>query len=280
MAYPTINGPYGLKPVNLIGGQFYGGGTRQLPIQYGYATTIGYGDLVKLVHGLVNRAAISTDGTGTEIIGVFLGCSYTSPTTKNKIFSQYWPASTLAGDALAVIADDPDIIYKVAVCSATTVIGSTSKAQVGKNMSLIDNAPSAVTGDSAIAGLAVVTGADGLVTAACPLRIINVVQDTAIVNSVPYTSTSTVTITVPALTMALIAGSSVATVAANGQLMETGAFTIADYAIGATAVVLNVDPGATLLPNSAGTLVITQYPEALVKINFGCHRYNVALAIA
>ena len=42
MAYPQVAAPYGLKPINLIGGQVFSGSTRSLPIQYGYATDIGY----------------------------------------------------------------------------------------------------------------------------------------------------------------------------------------------------------------------------------------------
>ena len=48
MAYPTVSAPYGLKPVNLIGGQVYAGSTRLIPIASGYATDIFYGDVVKL----------------------------------------------------------------------------------------------------------------------------------------------------------------------------------------------------------------------------------------
>jgi hypothetical protein len=32
MAYPTVDKPYGLKPVNLIGGQVFAGATRQMQI--------------------------------------------------------------------------------------------------------------------------------------------------------------------------------------------------------------------------------------------------------
>jgi hypothetical protein len=41
MAYPTVDKPYGLKPVNLIGGQVFAGATRQMEIATtasGYAT--------------------------------------------------------------------------------------------------------------------------------------------------------------------------------------------------------------------------------------------------
>ena len=40
MAYPTINGPYGLRPINLIGGQVYAGATVRMQIADGYATNI------------------------------------------------------------------------------------------------------------------------------------------------------------------------------------------------------------------------------------------------
>jgi hypothetical protein len=278
MPYPTVQGPYGLRPVNLIGGQFYAGNVRQLPIQYGYSTNIGFGDVVALAKGLVIRAALTTDGSTQENIGVFLGCSYTDPVTKQKRYSQYWPASTLAGDALAVIADDPDLVFKAVVCSATTVVGSGSTALVGQNMSLIDNAANIVTGDSRIALTAIVAGVPAQ-TATLPMRVVDVVKETAVITGVPYTSISTVTITVPALTSALVAGSSVDVVAANGQVIQTGAFIVADYAIGATAVVTNYDATA-LIPNSAGNLVITQYPELLVKFNHLSHHYNDPLAIA
>ena len=278
MPYPTVQGPYGLRPVNLIGGQFYAGNVRQLPIQYGYATNIGFGDVVALAKGLVIRAALTTDGSTQENIGVFLGCSYTDPVTKQKRYSQYWPASTLAGDAMAVIADDPDLIFKAVVCSATTVVGSGSTALIGQNMSIIDNAANIVTGDSRIALTAIVTGVPAQ-TATLPMRVVDVVRETSVFTGVPYTSISTVTITVPALTSALVAGSSIDVVAANGQVIQTGAFIVADYAIGATAVVTNYDATA-LIPNSAGNLVITQYPELLVKFNHLSHHYNDPLAIA
>ena len=47
MAYPVVDAPYGLKPVNLIGGQVYAGSTRLMAIRltgfspYGASTT-GY----------------------------------------------------------------------------------------------------------------------------------------------------------------------------------------------------------------------------------------------
>ncbi len=39
MAYPTVDKPYGLKPVNLIGGQVFAGATRQMEIASVYSTS-------------------------------------------------------------------------------------------------------------------------------------------------------------------------------------------------------------------------------------------------
>ena len=47
MAYPTISGPYGLRPINLIGGQVFAGATRQRRIVNSSASSIGFGDPVK-----------------------------------------------------------------------------------------------------------------------------------------------------------------------------------------------------------------------------------------
>ena len=42
----NVTAPYGLKPINLIGGQVFAGSTRMYPIQYGLATDIFYGDFI------------------------------------------------------------------------------------------------------------------------------------------------------------------------------------------------------------------------------------------
>lgn len=60
MAYPTVSAPYGLKPVNLVGGRVFAGATRQFPIASGYAANIFNGDVVKLI----NDGTIQKD-TGT-----------------------------------------------------------------------------------------------------------------------------------------------------------------------------------------------------------------------
>jgi hypothetical protein len=274
MSYPTVDAPYGLKPINLIGGQVFAGSTRTLPIQYGYATNIFYGDYVVLARGFATRASVST-GTGVnQVTGVFLGCSYTDPVTKQKRFSQYWPASTLAGDAAALVADDPDTVFKAVVCSATTAIASGALAMVGTNLSMIDNTGNVNTGNSANAVLAPTATP---VSTILPVRCVGVVEDTAFSVTASGSSSGTaITLTGTGLPAAIPVGTSVAYLASNGQLIQTSSFVTAAASAGATSVTLNaaiaVPGGVTAIP-SASTIVFTQYPEILVKSNLLVHGY-------
>lgn len=173
MAYPTVSAPYGLKPINLIGGQVFAGATRQIPIASGYATDLLNGDVVKLT---TDGTLVKDTGTTTATpVGVFLGCSYTSPVLKYKLFSQYYPASTVASDIVAYVADDPDLLFKVAVVSGTTVVAGVGRTVVGNNMALVQNAGSTTTGDSAVA----VLSTSAATTNTLPVRVIDVVPETA-----------------------------------------------------------------------------------------------------
>lgn len=274
MAYPTVSAPYGLLPVNLIGGQVFAGSTRSLPIQYGYATDIFYGDFVVLSRGFVTRATVAS-GTGlNQTVGIFLGCTFTNPVTKQKVFSQYWPASTAAGDCTAYISDEPDAVFKAVVCSSGTTIASGANAMIGCNVSAINNTGNANTGNSANAVLAPV---DTPVTTTLPLRIVGMVPDTAVSLGTATYSSGTTTLTVSALPFALPVGTDVSVITTNGQLASTGSFVDTAAAAGATSVVLN--QAATFTLNSGvytSTVVFTQYPEVLVKFNQGLHGYYSA----
>ena len=276
MAYPVVNAPYGLKPINLIGGQVFAGSTREYPIPYGYSTNIFYGDLVGLSRGNVARLAVSTGTLGT-VTGVFLGCSYTNPTNKQKTFAQYWPASTLAGDAVAIVCDDPDTVFKAVVCSATTVVASGARAMIGQNLAMINNTGNVNTGDSANALLA--PSDTPATTDALPVRVLGLVPDTVVtLGSVTYTSISTATVTCSALPFALPVGTDVGSLATNGQYIPSGSFVDTAASAGATSFILNQAPVAAFAASS--TIVFAQYPELLVKLNFGQHQYYAATSIA
>jgi hypothetical protein len=276
MAYPVVDKPYGLKPVNLIGGQVFAGSTREYYIPYGYATGLFYGDFVGLTRGEIQRLSVTT-GTAGNQTGIFLGCSYTDPTTKQKRFAQNWPASTLAGDAVAIVCDDPDTLFKAVVCSATTVVASGARAMIGQNLACINNTGNVNTGNSANALLAPTD--TPATTSTLPIRVIGLATDTAVsLGTATYSSISTATVTCSALPFALPIGTDVGSIAANGQYICSGSFVDTAASAGATSFILNQAPATAFAASS--TLVFTQYPELLVKINHAQHQYYAATSIA
>jgi hypothetical protein len=189
--YPTIPAPYGLRPINLIGGQVFAGATRQLPItptigngggSINYNTPIYYGDVVQL-SAANSTIIISTLDTDTSpvagVVGVFLGCTYTNPVTKQKTFSQYWPGfASGVTDAFAYVADDPDQLYRVASVGNTVnttglVISAVSQVVVGNNATLILNAGNATSGNSRTGVFA------NAVETSLPMRVVDGIPDTA-----------------------------------------------------------------------------------------------------
>jgi len=276
MAYPTIDSPYGLKPINLIGGQVFSGSTRMYNIDYAYSTDIFYGDFVALVRGNLERISV-TSGTAGTLVGIFLGCTYTDPTTKQKRFSQYWPASTAAGDCQAYVCDDPDTVFQAAVCSSGTTMASGARAMIGQNLACLNNTGSTSTGNSKNA-LAAPTDTPAT-TSSLPIRVIGLVSETAVsLGTATFTSISTATVTCSALPFALPVGTDVGSLASNGQYIPSGSFVDTAASAGATSFILNQAP-VTAFASSA-TLVFTQFPELLVKLNFGQHEYYAGTATA
>lgn len=171
MAYPTVSAPYGLIPINLIGGQVFAGATRQIPIASGSATAIFYGDVVKL-----NSAGTLDKDTGTDSatpVGVFLGCSYVDPTF-GLTFRQYYPGALTNSTITAYVQDDPDALFKVAVVDSGTTIGYVNRTSVGNNAVLVQNSGSTTTGNSKVA-----IDNTTATTSTWPVRIIDVVPETA-----------------------------------------------------------------------------------------------------
>jgi hypothetical protein len=274
MAYPTIDAPYGVKPVNLIGGQVFAGSTRNLPIQYNYGTALYYGDLVTLSAGYVVIATYPVSTTNTTV-GVFLGCYYTNPTTKQRQFSQYYPANVTAGDITAIVGDDPDQVMKVAVTTTAggTTIGSASSILVGANMAGGTQTGSASTGNSGMSVVGASANASG-----GGFRVLNLVPDTQISLSSTYVSGGA-----PSATSVVVSGLPVGAFLpigtdvfnlVNGQLQFTGATLSAASTVTTTgSTTLTVTAVTTQV---VGTVVLVETPEVLVKFNFGAHRYYVA----
>jgi hypothetical protein len=181
MAYPQVDAPYGLVPINLIGGQVFAGSTRLIPIASGSTTAIFNGDVVNLG----SSGTLGKDvGTATATpVGVFLGCSYTDPTF-GKTFRQFYPGGLAIADIMAYVIDDPNALFKVAVTAAgTSTIGNVARTVVGENSALIQTAGNTTNGNSRVS-----ISSTTATTSTLPVRIIDIVPETALaVNPASYT---------------------------------------------------------------------------------------------
>jgi len=181
MAYPTVDKPYGLKPINLIGGQVFAGATRQRRIASG-ASSIGFGDPVIFVSdGTIAVSTSTTAAPATGFAGVFLGCQFVSSVTGQPTFSQAWISGTSVKAntfITAFVCEDPDQLFQVAVVTGTTVVSTTSGltyTNINNNVALVANTLNTVTYDSQQAILL----SSAAVTDTLPIRIVDLVPDTA-----------------------------------------------------------------------------------------------------
>lgn len=159
--------PYGLRPVNLIGGQPYAGSTRLIKIASGYAANLFFGQPVTIsADGVVVAATVTTTVPATGVVGVFVGCTYTDPNLNIPVYKQYWPTGTVASDAFAYVVDDPDVVFQV---QADDTVPQTA---LGANISLNASSGSTFTGNSTTSADVAGIGQ----TAALPLRIVGFVN--------------------------------------------------------------------------------------------------------
>jgi len=139
----TTAAPYGARPIGTLSASgSFTGKVRHLPIITTYGTQISYGDFVKLVaSGNIEKDT----GTATlAAVGIFMGCAYTDPTTKQKTFSQFWPASNAATDAMAYVLDDPNVVFQMQADDGTALY-TTDR---GLNAAVVVTAGSSTLGHS------------------------------------------------------------------------------------------------------------------------------------
>jgi len=289
MAYPTVSSPYGLKPVNLIGGRVFAGSTRMFPITNGYSTSLYNGDIVQIGTGanignlVASTLAYNASSAVAGTIGIFVGAEYS--TTGGPIYGknryQYWNASTSAPDAIGYVVDDPQAVFQTAVVvnpagtGGSTTIQYINPAFVGSNAYYIGNAAgntgSTTTGDS-LAGIAVSASAtvSTPLTSSAPFRIVQLVKESAVTVAANATSSST-TITLSAANSAITPG-----MAVSGPGITAGSNTYVT-AVSGTSVTIN--NAVATAQATAAQFSFTGYPEALVTWNFGYHSYFNATGV-
>jgi len=175
----STNSPYGLRPINLLGGQSFAGSTRLYAILSGYSVAIQYGEPVILfaggsgVGGVVRRFSATTTATtatnSATLLGVFVGCSYTDP-VYGKVFRQNYPGSITASDLQAYVVDDPDTLFQA------QFNGSAAQYYLGSNCGLIQTVAGSTSANiNSGVSLNLSTATD---TATLPIRVVDFVNST------------------------------------------------------------------------------------------------------
>ena len=289
MAYPSVDAAYGFKPLNELNGLPYAGAIRQFPIARNYGTAIFNGDLVELIaNGSVTLTGMSTSTTTTARagqVGVFVGCSYTNPSTGQKQFAQYYPGNVLANDITAFVVDDDRAVFKAVMIgqpsaglsNTATTVGYAAPSFVGNNVYCVTgtagstttgNSAMGVSGDQPTNGTGNVAVATGL-----PFRVVGLVPETAVtLTGTASTSGSSTTVTLAAAITGLQAGMQLIAPSGTGSL--AGNFiTVTNV----NSTTLTVSSAITLASGSAVSFV--GFPEVLVKWNQGYHSYAFATGI-
>lgn len=159
--------PHGAVPVGSLVSCAYNAKVTHYKIKNAYGTSIFYGDFVKFGDDNPNTTIQKDTGTSSATpVGIFLGCAYTDPTTKQFTPSQYFPASTAADDIVAYVASDPFIIMQMQ-CD-----GAADQDDLGKNVGIVQTAGSTDIGRSKNA----VDISTVNTTATLPLKIIDFVD--------------------------------------------------------------------------------------------------------
>ena len=157
--------PYGAKPIGTLSASgSFTGKVQHIKIASGYDTLISWGDFVKLVAaGTIEKDTGTTTATP---VGVFMGCSYTDPTTSQPTYAQMWTADVAASDAMAYVLTDPNVLFQMQGDGAIT------QAMLGSNFAIVVTAGSTTIGRSKNA----VDQSTSNTTNTLPLRIVDYVD--------------------------------------------------------------------------------------------------------
>lgn len=189
----ATSSPYGLKPINLIGGQAFNGGViRDIVLSDNVATAFYVGSVIVL-DNVGNPSTIAASPTGMDIpgatdadagiLGVCLGVQYTDPTLGYSLWGQYLPANALNNgysNVLIRVCDDPDQLYQIQGTAAFGTLTNGPAGAIGKNAALSGFSGSATTG---LANTALAVGTNGAslaATSTLAMRVVDVVSASAL----------------------------------------------------------------------------------------------------
>jgi hypothetical protein len=168
MAFPTVDTPYGFKPINRFDGMPYAGATNQYPVTSGQA--VYNGQVVAFVTGGTVSPVALTSSTGIYAVGIVVGVQYTNSSGQT-VQAQYAPASGVT-NVIAYVVNDPAAEFKVAVTDASGNIVPVAGTILNSSVGGVTGTGDATTGniDSSINGSTAATGTNLLfrVTALIP----------------------------------------------------------------------------------------------------------------
>lgn len=158
---------FGLRPTRMLGGASYNGSQSRYRIASGESTSIFTGDLVQLAtNGTITRWALGSNSGADLVVGVFMGCRFTDPSTKKETFQDHY-TDTAASDIEAFVVDDPNVLFEIQADALFPI------ADLFGNFNTVDTSSgSTVTGLSGTE-LAVSTGGTG----ALPLKALDISTD-------------------------------------------------------------------------------------------------------
>lgn len=162
----TTATPNGAEPIGTLSSSgSFTGKVRHYPIATTYGTQISYGDFVSIVAGGGVEKNVVTDTATAVTLGIFMGCTYTDPTTGQFTANQYWPAANAATDAKAMVLDDPNVLFTMqgagAIQAADRGQNGTIVVTAGGSLGRSKNALSATTDVTATLPIRIVDFVDG-----------------------------------------------------------------------------------------------------------------------
>jgi len=132
---------FGMVPLRKVGSNYNSTAQSQYDIANATASNIFHGDLVTIADGFITPIATTTD----YAVGVFVGCEYTDPVSKQPTFSHYFPANTSSaiGNPVGFVVDDPYASFMIQADGAVTAGDINSQ-----NFEVTLGSGSTVTGNS------------------------------------------------------------------------------------------------------------------------------------
>lgn len=180
----TVSAPYGLKPINLIGGQSFTGGTiREYLMTTNNSAAIFTGDLVQLGASAAGQPTVVTSSPTTStagIAGVCVGVRYqlSGQQLGYPLYAEYLPANAVTAGYTNIfirVVEDPDQLFQV------QSLGSVGYGSIGKTVALANFAAGTggATGNTTSGNSLVALSATIANTSALAVKIVDLVNSSS-----------------------------------------------------------------------------------------------------